>query len=650
MAYERVFSSLRIADAELPNRLVRSAAATTFGGPYLTQELIDFEVSHARGGVGLLILGDASIHPTCPAPLLAYDDAIVPGYERLMRAIRPYGTRVFQQLWHCGSCYPNPDGTPPWSCSPIPSPSIGVVPTEMSIGQIEELVSGFAAAARRCHVGGLDGIEVHGGHGYLFQQFLSPLSNTRTDAYGGSFTNRLRFTLQVMAAIRAAVVPGFAVGIRLSSQGFAGGLGDNDLIAIVKALQSAGLADFVNFSEGSYAAVHKILGGMLEPPGYQIQSNRLALAMTTVPRVVNGRFGSLEQVDQILASGQADLVGMTRALIADPDLPRKSRRGASRNVRPCIACNEGCIGGLSVGRMRCSINAAVGRERELEDGFGKATNSRLVLIAGAGPAGMEAARIAAERGHRVILAEERHELGGQLAFARRAPGYEILGDFVDWQVRELERLGVEIRRGLKVDYPLAEKLGPNDLVVAIGSRPRMDGVHYNYPGRTTKGVEQSHVVSSWTVLAEPTREYGDHVLISDDTGHHEAAAIAAFFVASGRAVTFVTTHSQFLPALVGSLAVPPLLERLTLGKFTLRTRVSLQHILADTVTIEPIDGGTAERHRADTVVLVSPNLPNCIPDRMEADSPVKTFIIGDASSPRFLGTAIDDAFRVGMIV
>lgn len=648
MTYEHVFSSLQICGVQLPNRLVRSATATTFGGPYLTDELIDFEASHARGGVGLIILGDASIHPTCPAPLLAYDDSIIAGYERLMRAIRPHGTRVFQQLWHCGSCYPNPDGTPPWSCSPIPSPSIGVVPTEMSLDQIDELVSGFAAAAKRCKIGGLDGVEVHGGHGYLFQQFLSPLSNTRTDSYGGSFENRLRFTRRVMAAIRAAVSPGFPVGIRLSSQGFAGGLSDADLVDIVEALQTEGLTDFVNFSEGSYAAVHKILGGMLEPPGYQLPSNRAALGKTRVPRIVNGRFGSLEQAEKVLMSGQADLVGMTRALIADPDVPRKTRNGTSRSVRPCIACNEGCINGLNLGRMRCSVNPTVGREGEFKEGFTKTVIPRLVLVAGGGPAGMEAARVAAERGHHVILAERRGELGGQLTLARRAPGYELLGDFVDWQARELERLGVQVRLGLTLDYSEAAKLGADHLIVATGSRPRMDGVHYTAPGCTATGVKHSHVVDSWTVLAEPRREYGEHVVISDDTGHHEAAAVAAFFTASGHAVTFVTAHAQFAPALVGSLSVSPLLHRLVSSKFALRTRVSLRHILNDAVVIEPLDGGAAERLRADTVVLVSPNLPTPISGPTEARLPSRISIVGDASSPRFLGTAIDEGFCAGL--
>jgi 2,4-dienoyl-CoA reductase-like NADH-dependent reductase (Old Yellow Enzyme family) len=170
MDFEHVFAPIRLAGIELPNRLVRSAAATNLGGPFLTDELIAFEVSHAQGGVGLIILGDASVHPTCPAPLLAYDDAIVGGYQRLMEAVRPYGTRIFQQLWHCGACYPNPDGTPPWSCSAIPSPTLGIVPHEMRIDEIEELIAGFAQSARHCVAGGLDGVELHGGHGYIFQQ------------------------------------------------------------------------------------------------------------------------------------------------------------------------------------------------------------------------------------------------------------------------------------------------------------------------------------------------------------------------------------------------------------------------------------------------------------------------------------------------
>jgi hypothetical protein len=185
--------------------------------------------------------------------------------------------------------------------------------------------------------------------------------------------------------------------------------------------------------------------------------------------------------------------------------------------------------------------------------------------------------------------------------------------------------------------------------VATGSRPRLDGVHYNVPARTTTGVNQKHVVSSWTALSDRTREFGEHVVISDDTGHHEAAAAAAFFIASGRIVTFLTSHGQFAPGLAGSFAVTPLLERLTAGNFTLRTRAVLKHIVADAVVIEPLDGGPAERQQADTVVLVSPNLPTGIPAPVTTGSSMKVYTVGDASSPRFLDAAVGDAFRLGMM-
>ena len=498
--YEHVLSPIDIGGVTVPNRVVRTAHATGIGAGRLSDELIEYHAARARGGVGLTIVEILSVHPSSPASLNSFDPRLPGDYERLMNACRPHGMKVFQQIWHAGHNGSPLDGSPPWSASDVPSPQVGVVPRPMTKAQIDEIVAAYADAVKLVKDAGLDGVEIHGAHGYLPQQFLSANSNFREDEYGGSFENRMRFLMEIMEACYEHAGDDFAVGVRLAADGTVGGIGPEENIAVVNAMRERGLTDFVNVSFGSYHSFPKLIGGMHEPVGYELETAApVARETGDLPSIVTGRFRTMEEVDQAIRMGQADLVGMTRATIADPDLVRKTQAGDVSRVRPCIACNQGCVGQL-LGPSRkvgCAVNAAAGFELEFGDQNLPVPEARKkVLVIGGGPAGMEAARVAAKRGHDVTLAEAMPDLGGALELASRAPTRQQFKDFVIWLQDEVYAEGVDVRLSTYVTEDDLDAYGADHVVLATGAEPRMDGIQMSHPGEPIEGIELNHVISS----------------------------------------------------------------------------------------------------------------------------------------------------------
>jgi 2,4-dienoyl-CoA reductase-like NADH-dependent reductase (Old Yellow Enzyme family) len=411
----RVFEPIEIRGVEIPNRVVRTAHLTKLGLGRVSDDLIEYHAARARGGVGLSILEATAVHPSSVLGLAGYDDSIIPTYQKLMDTVRPLGMRVFQQLWHGGHVYPAPGGLPMRGASARPGPVAGLPAVPIGTDEIGDFVAAYAAAARRSAEGGIDGLEVAASHGYLMHQFLSPLTNDREDRYGGSLDNRTRR----LAALR--------------------------------------LIDFLNASMGDYHAMHHMMGGMDRPAGYMLPSSgKITAAVTGIPRIVTGRFRTLEEAEQALRTGECDLVSMVRAHIADPDIVRKTRDGRAAEVRPCIGCNQGCIArtsGVDL-RLGCTVNPAVGREKQYGDeAIGTTARPRRVVVIGGGPAGLEAARVARLRGHDVALvfddvgqyeavsvAEYLLQRGVHVTVATRLPAFGPLVDAAMRMVPALERL------------------------------------------------------------------------------------------------------------------------------------------------------------------------------------------------------------------
>jgi len=642
--YERALSPIAMGGVEVKNRIARTAHATMMSRDgKITEALIAYHLARAQGGVGLSILEAAGVHPTSLLSLANLDDAIIDGYRAMSRAIAPTGMRVFQQLWHGGHIYMQPDGSPPLAPSTVPSPIAGIAPQPMTHRQIDELVGAYAAAARRCERGGLDGVEVHAGHGYLLAQFLSPILNRRDDDYGGTLENRMRLLLRVLAAVRDAVSPGFAVGVRLSDSADPRILGMEEVGQVAERLERDGLIDYVNMSYGDYYASHLQVAGMDMPSGFQIPHTAPPVANVKLPRLLNGRFRTLEEVEQVLRAGEADLVSMVRAHIADPDIVVKSAAGHPERVRPCIACNQGCIGRVATfGRLGCVVNTAAGDEIRLaEKLIVPASAPRRVLIVGGGPAGMEAARIAATAGHHVVLAEAMPTLCGLTNLYRSAPRMGTIADIAGWLEQEVYRLGVEVRLSTYMDADDIVAEGADTVILAIGADLEPPLSQVQFPVDAIAQEADARVISSIDLFADRSADHGRSAIVVDETGHYEAIACAEQLLDQGLSVTYVTRHKLFAPGVDIALRTQSALERLyARGDFTLRVGTRLIAVRGREADIAPNFGSEIETVAADTVVWV-PIRPGQtdLAEELYAHG-ISAIRIGDMVAGRNLQTAI----------
>jgi 2,4-dienoyl-CoA reductase-like NADH-dependent reductase (Old Yellow Enzyme family) len=614
-----VLEPITIHGLTIKNRVVRTAHGTNIGNGRVDEHLIAYHAARARGGVGLSILEAASVHHTDTGTLRLHDDRCVDDFRRLMSVIEPTGMRMFAQLNHLGhDGVPMHEGDQPWSASAVRSPGYGWPARAMTVDDIEELIVCFARVAGWAREGGLHGVEVHAAHGYLLQQFQSPVTNHRDDRYGGSFENRLRLTLDVVRAVRAAVGPDFVVGLRTGSDATDAGLQPDDCADVVRAVVDTGLIDYVNVTYGSCHRPHKIIGAMHERAGYELPYSEVVTKATTLPTLVTGRFRTLEEADAVIESGVADLVGMTRAHIADPEIVVKTISGRTNEVRPCIACNQGCVGGLGLGRMACAVNADVGFEhvREVDKAYEPVTAARNVLVVGGGPAGLEAARVAALRSHRVTLLEADDELGGNMRWSRLFPERALIGESIDWLIAEIGRLGVEVQTGQRVDDATIETVAPDTVIIATGSSPEARDGEW-----TSTSVAQ--------LTAPPTGVGSVNVL--DAMGSYEAVAVAEKLTQWGIDVAIFTTQSMLAAKALRELVVVPAMERI--GRLPGRLSVTTKW-----------DGADSSLPDADATVRIKRERPSWLPAH---GSDRDVFVVGDAATPGNLWDAIRTGNEAG---
>lgn len=654
MGLNHVFTPIQIGGVEIANRVVRTAHVTNLWKPDgLPDDLIAYHAERARGGCGLSILEIMSVHPSSDGNGLPNGPELEHGLEALMRAVRPYGMRMFVQLWH-GGFNASPKLDLPWSASPAPGPVSRIVPHAMTLDDINALIAGFVKAAQRCLSAGLDGIEVHLAHGYLLQQFLSPLTNQRTDEFGGNAVNRARLPIEILRALRTAIGTNVPLGVRVGPECTIGGMDVPQICELIGMFEQASLIDFVDISQGGYFARSRIAGAMHMPVGYQLEASRPISASTGLPTIVSGRFETLEQADQLIADGVADLVGLTRAQIAEPELVNKTRHGRASEVRPCIACNQGCLGGVRgpFARLGCTVNPAVGFERLATAPADVKNHGANIVVVGGGPAGMAAARAAALKGHRVTLVEARSALGGQAVIATRAPHYGPLARFLEWQEGELRRLGVKLHLATNADQAFLTGLAPDSIILATGSKPRMDGRVAERPGILLVEMKGPKILSSWEVLTSDSSTLGRTALVLDDVGHSEAIAVTEHLLRAGLNVTFVTTHSAFAPFLIAEQRLEPALERLQAARerFSIALRTHIVGFEPGAAIIDSLGGGAPKRCEADLVVLVQPNQPERSLLGVLAGNAIDYQFVGDARSPRFLGAAIREGEAAGNAV
>jgi thioredoxin reductase len=526
---------------------------------------------------------------------------------------------------------------------------------------IDAVVEGWHDTARRIRDGGLHGVDVHCSHGHLMQQFLSPLVNRRTDDYGGSRENRLRFLREVLAAVRAGAGPELAVGIRIGhDEGVPGGLTVEDTTWIVKTLEASDAIDYVNLGIGNALKPHTTVAGTNEPPGYQVPKSGAIARAVDVPAIVTGRIMTLEQGEAIIASGQAELVSMVRALHADAELVNKTREGRVQDVRPCISCNHACYAPIRIMQVSaCTVNPATGFELRLgEELIERAPEPRRVLVAGGGPAGLEAARVAALRGHQVTLFEAGQRLGGQVDLTRRAPYRAEFGQIIDWLQRQLRKAGVEVRTGVTVTGATIAAEQPDLVIIATGSSPRRDGFQSIAPLENIQGVDAANVLTGWDVLNGSARP-GRTVLVFDDPGHYEGIAVVdALYAAGVETVHFVTRTQTLAPAVEFSAASAPARERFGRRDFHFHPTAQLLSIAGGEARLRDLEWGKEESFGFDAAVLLCGYEPNraLASELNPAADWVRSeqggvyrsannrlSLVGDAlSSPRYLTAAIHE--------
>jgi thioredoxin reductase len=513
----------------------------------------------------------------------------------------------------------------------------------MTKRMIAELLAGCATSAQRALAGGIDGLEVHAGHGYLFSAFLSPATNHRTDEYGGPLANRSRLLFEALTAVRDAVGPAVPVGVRLSADGPADQTTVADLIQLVGLLEQSGLIDYVNLSHGSHYRRDLLMGATHEPHGYQLAVTGQITRMTALPTIVTGRIMTLAEAAAVIADGTADLVSMVRATIAEPDLVAKSLAGRHDDIKPCIGCNQGCVGGLNLrARTTCVVNVGAGRELILGDHNVRRmeTPSRVVIVGG-GPAGLEAARVGALAGHHVVLYEAADELGGQLRLARHSPMRAEIAKLIPYYERQLAKASVDVRLGTEIGLDELRAAQADLVVLATGAVPRLDGYQTWHPAGPPLGWETVTACTGWDALRGA--ELGHTVLVIDEIGHYEAIDVVEALVDRGHRVHHVTrlmalsSNLEMRWDMVGAVHM----TRLLAGDFHTHPRSIVLEVGEDYAVIAPVDGvHRSTKLSIDSVVAMNGHvpagdLPQTAPDFIE-----RIQIVGDAAGPRSLEAAI----------
>lgn len=538
--FPTLFSPLQVGDVTLKNRIFSSGHDTVMvHDGAVTDQLVEYHRARAAGGAGLIIMQVAGIHETARYTyhvLMATDDSCIEGYRRVAEAAHEHGCAVFGQVFHPGrEIMESQDGALPVAYAPsaVPNERFRVMPRPMSQAMIAEVVAGYAAGARRLQQAGLDGVEIVASHGYLPAQFLNPELNLRTDQYGGDLDNRMRFLREIVSAVREAVGPGFAVGVRVSGIEHSSVEDEpTDIVEVCRRLDADGLLDFLNVTEGTSASrsgsLH-IVPPMSEEAAYTAPAAAKIKAAVSIPVLVAGRINQPQEAEIVVAKGQADACAMTRALICDPDMPAKAQAERPDDIRACIGCNQACIGHFQSGYpISCIQRPETGRERE----FGTLVitpKPKDVMVVGGGPAGMKAAVVAAQRGHRVTLYEASGRVGGQVLLAERLPGRSEFGGAATNLQSELDRYGVIVKTRVEVDAAMITAERPDHVIIATGATP------YRPPLELDGDMP---VFEAWDVIGTgggntPKGE----IVVADWRGDWTGLGVAEMLAREGRKVT-----------------------------------------------------------------------------------------------------------------
>lgn len=633
----KLFSPVKIGTVELKNRIVMASMGSLTGKEgFLSETTKNYLVRRAKGGAALITTELTTVAPNSQTTLLdlgIWNDRFNPAWTELATAIHDAGAKLSIQLSHGGRlCKPSVICRQPVAPSAVTSPLTGETPRELTLSEIEELTERFGEAATRARDAGADMVEIQGAQGQLVHDFMSPLVNKRTDEYGNDLKGRIKFAVEIIKRVKEKTGSDFPVVFRMvGSDLVKGGLVLEDSKVMAPILVEAG-ADALSVTAGAGGeVVHFMIPPADAGTACSVDLAGAIKSVVQVPIITAQRIIDPVQAEDILKEGKADIICLGRALLADPDWPRKAAEGAFEDIRHCIGCCQGCVDtGRKYGRRTCLQNPEVVKEKEFE--IGPVKKPRRVTVVGGGPAGMEAARVAASRGHQVSLYEKGSELGGQWILACKPPKKDDYREVIRYNRRELNKLNVRIHLNQAVTLALIEETKPDVVIVATGAVPISPGI---------PGVDNKNVVTAHDVLSGKA-SIGDKVVVVG--GGMVGSETADYLVTHGKKVTIIEMLEK-IAADVGPCRKYYLLQRLTQGGVEILTSARVKAITEGGIIVDK-NGEDRNIGTFDTVVLALGTKPvRELAEQLEGK--VEVYTIGDAAEPRKAIDAIAEGARIG---
>ncbi len=645
-----LFTPYKLGKHTLQSRIVVTGHAANFYDERKlpTEDYAYYLRERARGGAGMVTLGSCAVHPTSTGYFLNVDESIIPRYRLIADLVHESPVPVIAQLTHGGRRAGEAqrellDGD--WltvAPSAVPTTAFSyfqTMPHEMSIAEVEEIVVAFGSAARRAREGGLDGVEVIVGYGALISQFLHDQSNRRTDRYGGAtLEDRMTFLYEVLGAARDALGPDLILGVRISDDLVGYSIDYEDLKTIAPRLEATGLLDYINVWVSAFpdeAATRSHWPPYYYAPGEFAWRPAGIKELVGLPVIGIGRINTPALAEQMLREGKMDLVGMVRELIADPHFPNKAKEGRTEDIRMCVACNQSCAGRQAMHLpITCIYNPVTGHEKRWADP-GLAEVSKRVVVIGGGPAGMEVARVAAERGHSVVLFERSDRLGGQVKLAMRTPNRESFEEIILFFEKQLDKLGVDVRLGADADVASVLAENPDVAIVATGSTPYVPEI---------PGASGANVTTVRDVLSGA--DVGDHAVIIDTQGTPPGCTVAELLADQGKRVEVVTGFKW-----VGTEITPAvwhhLYERLIQKGVTMSPLTGVSRIGEDSLDVyHVVDPSTTRTiESVDTIVMAAGGQADATLHHLLEGKVAEVYAVGDCAQPRDIEMATYQAHK-----
>jgi mycofactocin system FadH/OYE family oxidoreductase 2 len=645
--FDRLFSPLTLGNTTISNRACFIAHRTNFSKRgELNEKHVAYYTRRAMGGCGLIILGELCIHPDnrpWEALVNFYDSSAIRQFRKLTDSIHSHDSRIFAQFIHHGF---QSSGAitrkEVWGPSANSDISFGEVSKPMELEDIHAVIDAFANAALIAKEAGFDGVEIDMGAESLLRQFLSPLTNHRADEYGGSLTNRMRFPIEVLEKIKTVAGEDLTIGIRLCvDEKFWGAITPEESKQYAKVFEEKGLASYINTTVGTYYNLHLYMASMHTPPGFTIEASEHLKAAVKIPVIASHQISSPQMAEDILEKGQADAVGFIRNLICDPDMIKKAKEGCIKDIRYCVRDNKGCIGRVNNKKqIGCIQNPEVGFEGNQKPSVPvKGFVRKRVIVIGAGPAGLEAARTAAAKGHEVKIFEKGKEPGGQINLIKKRPRRQGVGAIVTYLMRMIEKLDIPVITETKATTEMILKENPDVVIVATGSFPRVKPVPGDYAPPS--------VLNVWEVL-QGEYPIGEKILFIDENGGHHAAATVEYLADLGKKVHMVTSELfigiELSP--IGDLSITR--QRLLQKGVTFASDLRIEEISNMRARFTDIyTNRSLILEGYDTIILDMGNRPD---DKLYKNLKGKikeVYRIGDCVAPRGIDMAFLEARKVG---